>query len=392
MTDYRIFSGPGAPWPPASAPPPPAASTAFAAPIVLAAGFTVTAYSWYKGPSYWRADNSAPGTAQKFALLQIVGSIVGSGIPPIVLPAGTITSGPLTAAQWNDALYGTPIQLTPNVPYMVSTGLTGNFNFVATFWQSGGGAAGLVNGPLKFYKNGGDIFSNGQELFNTGGGSDPTVTLPNTGNNGFDAGLDTIISNVAPAGALYRIFPPGLVPNGLGVNLAGTDAATISMQVNVTHAAQSVNIWHYSGPGCTALPDDCAIYNIAGPVAVVTVTGATWSGAAGSGWVKCTNLPATSLAVGSYKVATHRATTGPQWFTAISSFWTTQLGSTGVLVNGPVNAPTRAASANQGTFDNLTPGVITYPTQFNDEGYWLDLEVLPTAAAAGGGALLAAWP
>lgn len=390
MTDYRIFSGPGAPWPAASAPPPPAASTSFTSPIILAIGFTLSAYAWYKGPSYWRADSAAPGTAQKFALLQMVGAVPAN--PQAVLAAGTVTGGALTAGQWNDALLGTPIQLMPGIPYMASTGLTGNFNFVSGFWTTGGGSAGLVNGPLKFWKSGGDPFANPQSLFTTGGTNDPTVTMPGTANSGFDAGIDVIISDTAPAGATYRILAPGVVPNGLGTVLAGTDAATIAMEFAVSAGQQVTNIWHYSAPACTALPDDCAVYSVASQTAVVTVPSATWSGAAGSGWVRCTNFPATALAAGSYKVATHRAATGPQWFSAVDAFFTTGGGSAG-FTNGPLSAPNSAGSANgQGSFNNTTPGVLTYPTQTNGETYWLDVEIGPAAAAATSGLLLTAFP
>lgn len=391
MTDYRIFTGPGAPWPPASAPPPPAASAAFANPIVLATELLLSAYAWYKGPSYWRADSSAPAGPQKFALLQVNAAITGPN-PPFVLVPGTVTSGALTAGQWNDVLLGAPIQLAPGVPYMISTGLVGNFNFVANFWTSGGGSAGLVNGPLKFPGSGGDQFGNPQSSFNTGGGSDPTVTVPDIGNNGFDAGIDAIISDVVPVGAGYRILAPGLLPGVIfGVVLTGNDAATISMEVDAARPVQVKNLWHYSAPGNTALPDSCAIYNTATHNPVFTVSPATWSGAAGAGWITCTNLPAgVILPAGNYLVAVHQGTAGSNWFNALSGFWTTHLGSTGVLVNGPISAPTRAASSNQGAFDNLTPGVISYPTQFSDEGYWLDLEVIPAASTAS--ALLASWP
>ncbi len=389
MTDYRIFTGAGAPWPPASAPPPPAASTSFSSPIILAVGFTLSSYAWYKGPSYWRAGTAAPGGAQKFALLQMTGAVPAN--PQAILAAGTITSGSLTAGQWNDTLLGTPVQLMPGVPYMVSTGLTGNFNFVTNFWTSGGGSAGLVNGPLKFYKSGGDPYANPQSLFTTGGTNDPTVTLPGTANSGFDAGIDAIITDTAPTGATYRIYAPGIVPDGRGALLAGTDAATIAMQFAVSSSQRVTNIWHYSAPACTALPDDCAIYSVASQTAVVTVASATWSGAAGSGWVRCTNLPATTLPAGSYKVAIHRASTGPQWFTAVDHFWTTGNGSAG-FTNGPLSAPNSAGSANgQGSFNNTTPGVLTYPTQFDDECYWLDIEVTP-APATSSGLLLTAFP
>lgn len=165
--------------------------------------------------------------------------------------------------------------------------------------------------------------------------------------------------------------------------VSDTGAYTFGLQFTLSQAAPLTGIWFYSAPGAGALPDHCGIFAVSGHGAVTgTVNNApSWSGAAGSGWVKCTYDGSTILAAAtSYKVAVAYAG-GSNFYSASSHYWdTTGAGASG-LTSGIITAPNNAGGdGGQDTFV-LAVG-LTYPgTSFNATNYWLDVEVsVPSAA------------
>ena len=66
-----------------------------------------------------------------------------------LIPAATVTSGPLTAGQWNYVPLDTPVPLAIGGCYNACTGLNGSFP--VTNSQFGAGdpyGGGITNGPL----------------------------------------------------------------------------------------------------------------------------------------------------------------------------------------------------------------------------------------------------
>ena len=70
----------------------------------------------------------------------------------------------------------------------------------------------------------------------------------------------------------------------------GSSAAgyTLATEFQLSQSCTLDNIWFYSASGATALPTRCAIWNVASQTVVTGTdnTSPSWSGAAGSGWVR----------------------------------------------------------------------------------------------------------
>ncbi len=70
----------------------------------------------------------------------------------------------------------------------------------------------------------------------------------------------------------------------------GGQTATDGVAFTLSQPAALTGIWYYSGPSENALPSACAIWDIASQTVVSGTqnNSPSWSGALGSGWVKCT--------------------------------------------------------------------------------------------------------
>ena len=113
MTTYRLFnsvSGPATPVP-------------YGGSFLAGVLFEVTTGGiWFDGYWWWVCPSGQSASAQKFALWQVWG--LGEGT---LIPSATVTSGPLSAGQWNHVPLATPIPLTTGVCYNACTGFTGSF-------------------------------------------------------------------------------------------------------------------------------------------------------------------------------------------------------------------------------------------------------------------------
>lgn len=171
-----------------------------------------------------------------------------------------------------------------------------------------------------------------------------------------------------------------------GGTLAGdSSTATLGMQFTLAQNATLTGIWFYSPPGATALPTACAIYLKTGAGTGSIVSGSqinspSWSGAAGSGWVKASYSSGPVLLTGNtYKVVVLKDAT-LNVYSGTSHYWDTGAGSGG-LTSGIITAPNSAGGdGGQDTFTEPSAS-LTYPaTMFNATNYWVDLEVMTSLA------------
>jgi hypothetical protein len=130
---------------------------------------------WLDGYWWWVCPSGQSTAAQKFALWCLYGSSSGS-----LVPNSTITSGALTAGQWNYVPLAAPLPLAPGATYVAATGFSDSAgivlpagNYIATIYYGGGkvfymesrgyfgsfvgnagpAANGMTNGPLSSPSN-----------------------------------------------------------------------------------------------------------------------------------------------------------------------------------------------------------------------------------------------
>lgn len=153
----------------------------------------------------------------------------------------------------------------------------------------------------------------------------------------------------------------------------------VQFSVNVT-GCTLIAIWFYSAATAGSLPATIALYAVTGQT-LVHSEAATWSGAAGSGWVRAPFTSPPSLTSGAAYKAAVFDNAGTNWYSATAHYWDTGAGSGGAS-SGPLNAPNNAGAA-QGQ-DTFTSGSLAYPaTSFNAANYWVDPEIsAPSAAPA----------
>lgn len=164
--------------------------------------------------------------------------------------------------------------------------------------------------------------------------------------------------------------------------VSDTGAYTFGVQFSVSVQGYGLAaIWWYSAAGAGGLPGTIALFTVAGS-SLVHSEAASWSGAAGSGWVRAafTSPPALTAST-AYKGCTFFNNTGVNFYAATSHYWDSGAGSAGVT-NGPLTAPNNAGSSpGQDAF--LNSAVLGYPAStFNSTNYWVDAEVTAPGLAA----------
>jgi len=179
---------------------------------------------------------------------------------------------------------------------------------------------------------------------------------------------------------VYTLF--GQEATGSSLN-SDTDYYTMGVQFSVDVSGATLTaIWFYSASGAGVLPQDIALFAVSGQSLVHTES-ASWSGAAGSGWVRApfSSPPALTSGV-SYKACVIENTGDFEWYSATGAYWSTGAGSGGIT-SGPVSAPNNAGGdGGQDTFNN--GATLTYPdTSFNAANYWVDPEVTATVNVTG---------
>ena len=429
MTLYRLFpstSGPASP-------------SAFSGSFISAVSFTLSQGGcFFTGYFMWVCATGQATTPIKCALW----SVTTNTPTGVLVPGSVVTSGTLTAGQWNFIPLATPIPLAPGLDpttstngsaYVAAIGINGNFPDTNGFWGTGGpGINGIAQGPLFAYSglaSGGGTapgpLSLPQGLFTTSE-SDPSAGLPGNGSNVDNFWVDVQISTTAPAGytGTYRLWPNKYDANSSTV----TDAAvnyTIATEIDLTAACTLNNVWCFSPSGATSLPTRADVWSIASGLPVASILSPVWllpgggAGSAGAGWVSAAFAGGTTLGAGKYRVGVFNANgTGGVWGArdAGTNYWGNG-GSGGVgaagIVSGPLSAPSQPSAQSgwlynsgapgatppyssgtainaQPVFGQLPSGLVDFPqlyapnTGTTTQNYWVDLEVTPLPVSAGG--------
>jgi len=382
MTAYRLLGS-------ASGPPSP---VSYSGPFLAGVLFEVTSGGiWFDGYWWWVCPSGQSTSPQAFALWAVHN--VGIGAP---IPTATVTSGTLTAGQWNYVPLPTAVPLAIGACYNACTGFSGSFPDTNNQFGSGDPyAAGIVNGPLSaFSDQSGSLpapFSMPQGVFSIAG-TDPAQNMPSDGSDSANFWMDLQADTTPPSGATYRLWPGyPVLPGGVS---GDTTIYTLATEFRLSQSCRLDNIWFYSASGAAALPAQCGIWSVSSQT-VVSGTGNTspsWSGAAGSGWVSCAYSGVT-LPAGDYKVAVFGG--GSEWYQVTVSYWGTGGAGAGGITAGPLTAPSLSGATSPGQ-STYNPGSWAYPQTYgstsNGENYWVDVEVAPVAAASSSGILLLNFP
>jgi hypothetical protein len=141
------------------------------------------------------------------------------------------------------------------------------------------------------------------------------------------------------------------------------NAYTLGMQFSVSQPESLTGIWFHSATGATVLPVQCVVFNgdTTAQVSGTLNTSPSWSGAAGSGWVKCSYDGSVILSPGiHYVVSVLYNATGSNWYSEQNLYWTSGAGGSG-LSSGPLSAPNSASALNgQALYHAGT--TLTFPT------------------------------
>lgn len=372
MTTYRLFSSVDGPPSPVS----------YSGPFLAGVLFQVTTGGvWLDGYWWWVCDTGQSGAAQVFALWAVYANRTGT-----LIPAATVKSGPLIAGQWNYVPLPEPLPLAIGACYNACTGFSGSFP--ATNGQFGTGepyADGIVSGPLSAFSDQPGArpapFSMPQGLFGAAG-ADPTADMPVQSFDSANFWMDVQVSDTAPAGAAYRLWPsyPTIPPSSNQDDLEQTFGTEFGLSAPCTLD----RIWYYSPPAVSppALPTRCAIWDVRTQLVVsgTDSTSPAWSGAAGSGWVACPYSGVT-LPAGDYKVTVFTPGGSDDFYQETEGYWGSGAGANGIA-SGPLTAPAtgNATAPGQTTFHH---GAFAYPdtydTQFDGQNRWVDVEITPAA-------------
>jgi hypothetical protein len=176
--------------------------------------------------------------------------------------------------------------------------------------------------------------------------------------------------------AVYTLFGQPASPAGLTIDTGNyTMGVQFSVSLSAGQTATCSGVWWFSPSGAGVLPDHIALFAVSGR-SLVTSQAASWSGAAGSGWVRAPFTSPPSLTGGaSYKACIFKNDgNANSFYGSVNNYWTSGAGGSGIS-NGPLSAPNNAGGdGGQDTFDNS--GVLAYPlTSFNATNYWADTEV-----------------
>lgn len=392
MGSYRLFSGTNGP----------SAPDSYSGPFLAGVLFCVTSACWFEGYWWWVCPSGQSTSPQKFALWQVYGGAEGN-----VVPGSVVTSGELTAGQWNFVPLPAPVPLSIGnktglgaAIYEAATGF--NDSFPITTAQFGAGdpyAAGITNGPLFGYSDQGasapcPVSATAFQGAFSVAGTDPSVDLPDQGSDSANFWIDLQVSADIPAGfsGSYRLWPnyPTVFPTQATID---TQAQTLGTQFSLAEACTLNNVWFYSAPFAEALPASTQIWD-ASTQALVAGTNltASWSGAAASGWVANSYASADIVLPAGNYIATVYYGGGDIFYMESRGYFGSFEGDAGPattgMVNGPLSSPSNADAFNPPGGNSCyfvggsTP---TYPDSWdhNDggENRWVDMEVTPVSSS-----------
>lgn len=436
MSTYRIFPSTNGP----------SAATSFSGSIVLSVSFCVTAEAYFAGYWIWCCNTGQSTAAVKCCLWQ-TSNITGGATPSAVVPGSVVTSGTLTAGQWNYIPLATPIALSlgggtgPSAPvnitgtgtavYQACIGMVNNFPDTNNWWTTGDpGVNGYINGPLICYSDptgnlgyppGSSGIGTQQGLFVTGS-SDPTTVRPGSTSGTHDnLWVDVQIADYSSSGlaanAPLRLWPgfpkPNAAPNG--DNTLSMSATAFSL----SKACKLNKILMFNSATATGFPSRVGIWNTDTQTIVSGTDNSspswldyTGGGAAshGDGWIYVdysgagVTLPAGHYAVSFYNGsglllynddhnyffsgtnATIGATVAGAGYNGIS--WANGILTAPNVANGPTLTYDNASGNHPGQSPYLA-NTYGYPGSFEatadwGETRWADIEVIPLAASGSG--------
>jgi len=357
----------------------PSTAVSYSGPFEAGLVFAVTSGGcWLDGYWWWVCGSGQSTSPQPFALWQTYNGQQGN-----VVPGSTVTSGTLTAGQWNFVPLAAKLPLSIGATYVAATGFSNGFPDTSDQFGSGQPyAAGIVSGPLTAFSDASGSnpspFKTAQGAFSVAG-TDPTANMPIYGSSSSNFWVDLQVDTAAPSGASYRIWPSyPVIPGHVNSDLTGYTLAT---EFQLSQSCTLDKIWFFSASGADALPTHCGIWDISSQSVVSGTNNASpnWSGAAGSGWVSC-SFSGVTLPAGDYKVAAFYGG-GSKWYQTAIGYW--DAGGTGVsgITSGPLTAPgeSQASSPGQSSYHTGSwayPG--TYESTAGGENYWVDVEVTPS--------------
>lgn len=168
--------------------------------FVTQSGCSLTGYRWW-----------LPAGGNTFAVTVRLYSTT-NGTTGTLIPAGTVTSGTLTAGSWN-TLPVTPVALTASTHYravVTYAGTNDHYGATSLYWSSGAGSAGITNGPLTAPNSAGAL-NNGQGSFNEPSTAGFSASTFNQTNYWLDVTVDDGAGTVG-VGSVSRGFHPGRGP------------------------------------------------------------------------------------------------------------------------------------------------------------------------------------
>jgi len=388
MTTWRLFpvtNGPASP-------------TAFAGAYMSAVAWTVTQSGlWLNGYFSW----TPPGgdtAAQKWALWQITST--DHGVTQILVPGSVVTGTTPTTGQWNFTALPAPIGLSEGVAYVAANGWTAVNGFPLTQSQFGATqpfSGGITNGPLSAYSDQSGSFpipssaSFAQGLFSSTLGADPSAAMPATGFNSSNFWVDIQVTDQAPPGASYQIWPSQ--PDPVAWEFDTGNNFTLGTEFTLSGPCALNRIWFYSPPTVTQLPTECGIWHVTDQ-SLITATHQTspaWlnlaggAASAGDGWIYATYAGVT-LTAGDYKTSVFNGAATPAiWSSETHPYWESPgVGQNG-FTNGQVTVPSNATATapGQSSYHLGTPfsWPDTHAPGIGSANYWVDVTVTPLAAA-----------
>jgi hypothetical protein len=392
MATYRLFPSTNGPSSPVS----------YAGPFLAGVLFCVSSNCWFEGYWWWVCPSGQSTAPQKFALWQVY----GGGGQGTVVAGSVVTSGTLTAGQWNYIPLPTPIQLSiGNVSgvgaavYEAATGFSGSFPITNSQFGPGGPyASGITNGPLFAYSDQGASApspsspTSDQGAFGVAG-TDPSVNMPAQGSSSANFWIDLQVSDTAPDGysGSYRLWPnyPTVFPYQPTID---TQAQTVGTQFSLSQPCALDNVWFYSALFAQDLPASTQIWDATTQTLVAgTNMPASWSGALASGWVANSYANAGIVLPAGKYIATVYYGGGKVFYMESRGYFGTFLGNPGPgtngVTNGPLSSPSLANAFNPpggNSCYHVGTGPAypsTWDTEDGGESRWVDVEVTPSAAS-----------
>lgn len=192
-----------------------------------------------------------------------------------------------------------------------------------------------------------------------------------TGGSG-EQGILLALQAAAPPVTSYTLHSGGTY--GL-TNSGNSTPYVFGVEFEVPSSVSLTGIWFYSGPAATSLPTACALYNASTGVQISgTLNSApTWSGAAGSGWVKCTY---SGLSLSSRTKYVAAVAHGSAVYYQSANYWTSGAGSSGIT-NGPLTAPASGSAVNGQAVYTSGPGMAFPNSTVSGYDFGVDVEVTP---------------